>query len=270
MALHYQIKKAERLEHLQDKIWPPMSRTGTLTDPVFNTYDHSFAAKGVQELCARHPELSPSIVAKVAHSIFQIRASGHSVAIFGHMESARGKFPFLPISSDVLSNLDASDVGGQLNHVALNIVELGSDTTTRSLFAELLEDQKLQTEFACAPCGRILDALSSEAAKALPIAMNETYFNWLGTQHENDQSLTAIKPVVLVGRHDQAAFSNEIRLVVRTDGEDKIMMGLRSRSFGLAELKMLASEMEYVTSWLTDEANWNKPIKALLLDKTSI
>ena len=47
---------------------------------------------------AKYPKISPSILLKAATALFLIRKTGHTHALFGHVEAERTKWPFIPKS----------------------------------------------------------------------------------------------------------------------------------------------------------------------------
>lgn len=102
-AIKYQTASLAGLHEYRNAIWPshpPMYMERSITVPPDGEGGRvrSFHLAGYKDLRTKHPEITPSIPLKAALVLFLMNQTGHTHALFGQVESERGRWPFLPKS----------------------------------------------------------------------------------------------------------------------------------------------------------------------------
>lgn len=259
-ATMYHVRKLQGLAQHKEHIFPPAGRPLQIEDGKPDGYMHTFSASGVHRLCQQHPRLAPSLVIKAATALFLLSVTGHTHAIFPHVEGGRDQFPFLPRSMAKAANLQASDIGGQLFQSVLNIVSLNPSETTLDFLTRLQDEQVTQTKYASAPWKEIMRGLDQESAALFPTLATNCFFNWLGSNIQGANAYTNIELLEAFIRRDVATFVNNASMVGGKDG-DKIMLHLRGSVWSIEELRGFAEQIGAATAWLTDGKNWSRPVE---------
>ncbi|CAK1357981.1 unnamed protein product [Cercospora beticola] len=260
-AVEYHAEKLQHLSRHQEHLWPSLGRQLVLQEEKRDGYIHTFSAKPAQHLCAVHKGLAPSLVLKAATAMFLLRQTGHTHAVFSHVEAGRDRFPFLPKSILITApQLQASDVGGQTFQLIMNLIQPGSEESTIDFLLRLQEEQNLQHNYAAAPWAEIMRSLDPDSVAFFPTSASTCFFNWLGVEMSSGPAtFRNIEVVDAVFSVTAPPFANNCALRRRLDG-DEIVLHLRGAVLSIEELRQAALEIETAAVWLAEEANWMKPV----------
>ena len=262
VAAKYHANELQELASHAKYLWPPIGKGLVIQKEKRDGCVHLFSAKALQNLCTQHRKIAPSLVLKAATALFLISTTKHTHAIFSHVEAGRDKFPFLPKSIlENAPNLQASDVGGQLFQLVIDLIEPQTHETTIQFLQRLQQKQDLQHEHAAAPWSLIMEALNSESAELFSTAATTCFFNWLGIDPVSASShLKNIEVLDAVLSVEAPPFANNCGLRRNSKGSDQIMLHLRGAVLSIEELRQAAAGIEKATCWLSDVANWSRPV----------
>lgn len=251
----YHAKNLQQIFQHRTHIWPSLNLQCLPEDGVVEV----FSASAVLALCRKHSELRPSLVLKAATALFLLYKSGHSHALFAHVEAARDGIPFMPPSLAKAARLEASNIGGQLFQSVLNVVYLNEHESVLRFLFRMQEEQQMQHKYCAAPWKEIMRSLEADDAAVFPQIAAWCMFNWLSTDYVGGNSFENLEIVSAAARRVIVPFVNNCALR-RVESSDQIMLHLRGAVFERDVLKVCADQIYAIVIWLAKEDHSELPV----------
>ncbi|PPJ57533.1 hypothetical protein CBER1_06264 [Cercospora berteroae] len=146
----------------------------------------------------------------------------------------------------------------------MNLIQPGLEEHTLDFLLRLQEEQNLQHAYAAVPWADIMKSLDPGSAAFFPTAASTCFFNWLGVEMSSGPAtFRNIEVVDAVFSVTAPPFANNCALRRRLGG-DEIVLRLRGAVLSIEELRRAALKIEAAAVWLTEEANWMKPVAEYL------
>jgi hypothetical protein len=264
-ATKWHLKQFENFETHRKAIFPPPFERATW-DPVLEVGEedgvqHSFEASGLVNLRKEYRNISVHIPLKAALALLNTQKTGHTHALFANLEAARTTFPFVTKSMEMLEQFEATDVSGPTIESVINLIEIRPEERVHEFLQRMQSHQTNLTKYASAPWREIMSALG-KSGDMIPAVTQAQIFNWvpgMGTTGTDPNSNFKIINAVV---RPQVGFA--VNAGLGGPEANTMFLHVRGDAFDRAGLMALATDLEKVLGWMTEEKHWNAPVSGFV------
>lgn len=264
-SVHYHAKRLSDLHLHKKALYPPASvpRQAITEDP--DGLEYGFDAPGLLDLKRVHPNIIAVVVLKAAMALVNVNRTGHTHALFTNFEAVRRRFPFIPVSLELLNPeaYEAANVNGPVMEGVCNLVEVPRSETAISLLKRMQAEQLELTKHAHAPLRRIIEALNAYGTGAgdMIVETHRTHFltwipGFLGEYERIRVAQIAIRCV--------AGLVIVAGLGGPTATTYMISMRWDVANYSREETQVFVDDLKFAVLWLTAKKNWDVPVSGFL------
>lgn len=260
-SANWHIKHLKGLENRGGSYWPrldkPFLDDGSKIDPQ----NIAVSIPGIKKLHTKYPHISIPVIGITAHALMQVHLTGSSHSLFGQVETARTRFPFLPKSLQSLPQFESLDVAGPVMFFVANLVEVRDDETLLELLTRVQENQKNLTKHATAPWNLVLEGIGPDAAKVFLETMRSQIYNWApGMGEEGIAGASRFKNFEMIKWMNPRGVGFSPMCGYGGQAGDTMMMCIFGQRTTDEELKVIGDVMVKCCEYVGNEENWDKRV----------